>query len=71
MQETFVRAWEQLGSFRGQSALATWLHRVAVNTVLEQVRGARRDPARFDDKSEPGGHVAVRTFKGAIRLPPE
>jgi RNA polymerase sigma-70 factor, ECF subfamily len=48
VQDVFVHAWERLGSFRGQSALATWLHRIAVNTVLEWLRGARRDDARFD-----------------------
>lgn len=33
-QETFVRAWQQLRGFRGESQLSTWLHRVAVNVVL-------------------------------------
>jgi RNA polymerase sigma-70 factor (ECF subfamily) len=42
MQDVFVRLWERLGSYRGESAFATWLHRVAVNTVLEQGRAGRR-----------------------------
>jgi len=44
-QEAFVRAWEKLGSFRGKSAFATWLHRLTVNTVLGEIRsrGRRRD----------------------------
>ena len=29
VQDVFVRAWEKLESFRGQSTLATWLHRLA------------------------------------------
>jgi RNA polymerase sigma-70 factor (ECF subfamily) len=33
-QDVFVRAWEKLGTFRGESAFATWLHRLAVNLVL-------------------------------------
>lgn len=49
-QDVFVRAWERLASFRGQSAFATWLHRLAVNTVLEHFRGAKRDDARFGDE---------------------
>jgi RNA polymerase sigma factor (sigma-70 family) len=49
VQDVFVRAWERLASFKGQSALRTWLHRLAVNTVLEHFRGAKRDDARFDD----------------------
>jgi RNA polymerase sigma-70 factor (ECF subfamily) len=49
VQDVFVRAWERLANFRGQSAFATWLHRLAVNTVLERFRGAQRDESRFDD----------------------
>jgi RNA polymerase sigma-70 factor (ECF subfamily) len=41
-QDAFVRAWQQLGSWRGDSAFGTWLHRIAVNVVLMQLRGDRR-----------------------------
>ncbi|MEP6766311.1 MAG: sigma factor, partial [Gemmatimonadaceae bacterium] len=34
MQDVFVRAWERLQSYRGESTLETWLHRVAVNVFL-------------------------------------
>ena len=33
-QDVFVRVWEKLDSFRGDSQLGTWIHRIAVNTVL-------------------------------------
>jgi RNA polymerase sigma-70 factor, ECF subfamily len=33
-QETFLRAYEQLGSFRGTAKFSTWLYRIAVNTCL-------------------------------------
>ncbi len=40
-QEAFVRAWQKLSSFRGDSTFATWLHRLAVNVVLDQQRAQR------------------------------
>jgi RNA polymerase sigma-70 factor, ECF subfamily len=49
VQDVFVRAWERLPSFRGQSSLATWLHRLAVNVVLEKWRSAKRDALRMID----------------------
>jgi RNA polymerase sigma-70 factor (ECF subfamily) len=47
VQDIFVRAWEALPSFRGQSALGTWLHRLAVNLVLASMRRAGRDDERM------------------------
>ena len=41
-QEAFVRAWQALARFRFESAFATWLHRLAVNTALMDLR-TRRD----------------------------
>lgn len=45
VQEAFVRAWEKLGTFRGDSAFASWLHRLTVNVVLGawRSRGRRRE----------------------------
>lgn len=48
-QDVFVRAWEKLGSFRGEAAFGTWLHRVAVNLLLSQRSRMRRERARLDD----------------------
>ncbi|HEY6456378.1 MAG TPA: RNA polymerase sigma factor [Steroidobacteraceae bacterium] len=38
-QETFLAAWRALPKFQARSAVATWLHRIAVNTVLARRRG--------------------------------
>lgn len=43
-QDVFVRAWEKLGTFRGDAQFSTWLHRLAVNVVLNDrdAEGRRR-----------------------------
>lgn len=46
VQDTFVRAWQRLSTFRGDSAFATWLHRVAVNELLSESRAAKRRTLR-------------------------
>lgn len=33
-QDVFVRAWEKLGTFRGEAAFGTWLYRLAINVML-------------------------------------
>ena len=54
-QDAFVRAFSQLGAFRGDSAFGTWLHRIAVSVALNAMRKVRRlrDRERpLDDSSE-------------------
>jgi len=45
-QEAFVRAWQKLPSFRGDSAFSTWMHRLTVNVVLGHQRSAGRRQTR-------------------------
>jgi RNA polymerase sigma-70 factor (ECF subfamily) len=46
-QDVFVRAWRKLPTFRGESAFATWLTRLAVNVVLTERRDRGRREARL------------------------
>ena len=50
VQETFIRAWQALPGFRFESAFSTWLHRLAVNTALMQIRSrAGAEDSETDD----------------------
>ncbi|HEY5492507.1 MAG TPA: RNA polymerase sigma factor [Gemmatimonadaceae bacterium] len=56
-QDVFVRVWEKLGQFRGDSAFGTWLHRMAVNVVLNDRQSERRRREKFDDGIEDPDHL--------------
>ncbi|MDQ3160101.1 MAG: sigma-70 family RNA polymerase sigma factor [Pseudomonadota bacterium] len=49
-QEAFVRAWQALPSFRHESSVSTWLHRLAVTTALMELRSRRSRPLQDDDE---------------------
>lgn len=51
-QDVFVRAWDKLAQFRGDSAFGTWLHRMAVNVVLNDRQAERRRRDRHDEGIE-------------------
>jgi len=53
-QDVFVRAWQKLTLFRGDSAFTTWLHRLAVNVVLNARKTEGRDRRRFDADEDVG-----------------
>ncbi len=46
-QEAFIQAWNKMARFRGDSAFATWLHRIAVNAVLGRIRKSKRERDRI------------------------
>lgn len=52
-QDAFVRAWQRLATFRGESAFSTWLHRLVVNEVLRARRAERRREARVLSTDDP------------------
>jgi RNA polymerase sigma-70 factor (ECF subfamily) len=51
VQESFIRAWQALPAFRFESAFSTWLHRLAVNTALMEIRGRACGEDRETDDS--------------------
>ena len=67
MQDVFVRAWERLASFRGESTLESWLHRVAVNVFLASERSDKRRRAHEDtveDADELPAAIAISSEPG-------
>jgi RNA polymerase sigma-70 factor (ECF subfamily) len=52
-QQAFIGAWQKLPLFRGESAFGSWLHRLAVNTVLMAFRARSRLTARVMFTDDP------------------
>ena len=67
-QEAFIRAWEKLGSFRGDSAFSTWLHRLTVNVVLADSRRRDRRPESAVEEAASAPAAAVRPADGAASV---
>lgn len=67
-QDIFVRVWHKLGSFRGESAFGTWLHRLAVNVVLARRAelGTRRK--RYHDDDAPLELVSTRRAPSELSM---
>ncbi|MGH9348234.1 MAG: RNA polymerase sigma factor [Vicinamibacterales bacterium] len=78
-QDVFVRAWQKLGTFRGDAAFGTWLHRLAVNVIIERFRTLGTERDRFladgDDALQrmasprPGGDFGMDFDAALVRLP--
>lgn len=65
-QDVFVHIWQRLGTFRGESALASWIHRLTVNFVLSSVRAERRRQEHEISEEESDG----AQLKGDAGWPP-
>ncbi|MDC8013830.1 RNA polymerase sigma factor [Tahibacter soli] len=66
VQEALFNAWRNLAGFDGRASFATWLHRIAVNAALEQLRKrsgkelVATDAAPADDEDAAGDFLAAR-----------
>ena len=81
-QDVFVRLWQKLATFRGESSFTTWLHRLAVNVIIERFRTLGTARERFIADGEaildglpastmPGRYDAAMDLETAMkRLPP-
>jgi RNA polymerase sigma-70 factor (ECF subfamily) len=79
-QDVFVKAWQKLASFRGESAFSSWLYPIAVNVALSERRSRRRRTARitstddltpFDKPRRAAGPESGFDLERALALLPE
>lgn len=66
VQDIFVRAWDKLGTFRGEAAFGTWLHRLAVNVIL-----GRRSTLRWRWRRRHEGEEAIEAVPARATSRPE
>lgn len=62
VQATFVKAWQGLATFRGESSLKTWLYRIGINLALNHKRDNRSNPREEipDDAASPDATAVAR-----------
>lgn len=82
-QEAFLRAYRALRTFKGESAVGTWLHRIAVNLSLNAVAGRARRAETNEERAVPvapepdamsrllSGERAAQVRAAIARLPPK
>lgn len=67
-QDIFVRTWQKLGQFRGESAFSTWLHRLAINVVIERRRSFAIQRERMSDDPSALDRVTVGPARADLRV---
>src|SRR4029450_9983684 len=70
LQEIFLTAYRKLDTFRGASALGTWLYRLGMNVCLDRLRSkaARQDQATDALDERLGGIQMTGTLSGVSRI---
>lgn len=65
-QEAFVRAWNNLKSFRGEAQFSTWIHRIVTNVFLDDRKKKRSRPTTsLDESMELDENTVTRQFEDA------
>jgi RNA polymerase sigma-70 factor (ECF subfamily) len=67
-QDVFIRAWQKLGTFRGESSFGTWLYRLAVNLILSRRETLRRRAQREAGSGEVLDRMPSRETPAGLAL---
>ena len=70
VQDTFIKAFRKLSTFQHQSSFSTWLYRIAVNTALDFLKRAGRNPVQAVEDPENLG-TGLESGRASAILPPE
>ena len=66
-QEAFIQAWNKIAKFRGDSAFGTWMHRIAVNSVLGRIRKSKREQDRIQSAADVSAAPVADADTGELR----
>ena len=67
-QEAFLQLFRKIGTFRGESAFSTWLHRLSVNVVLMHLRKKSLPVVSLEETTQPGEEDTPKKDFGAEDL---
>jgi RNA polymerase sigma-70 factor (ECF subfamily) len=69
LQESFIRACDHVDDFEGRSGLATWLHRIVLNTALMHLRRRKGDQLPLDESRDESHAPLAETLTGTAPDP--
>lgn len=64
LQNTFIKAWQGIEKFRGDSSLGTWLYRIASHEALDHLEKNKHLCASIDDEDSPGTMSIAAKLEG-------
>ncbi len=67
VQDAFLRAWRNIGSFRGGSLFSTWLYRICVNAAHDQRMRRHADPVEPVESADPRDRFADQELSSELQ----
>jgi RNA polymerase sigma-70 factor (ECF subfamily) len=63
-QQTFLKVWQQISTFRGDSAFFTWVYRIAINLAKNYVASSSYKKQRMNTSIE-DGEIEIKSYEGS------